>query len=63
MVPVTLCGQWRLAGMPQPIASPANGRDVGSSIGTAILAGSEMFRGALDMPYLTNAHSVQAGKF
>jgi hypothetical protein len=42
---------------------PTNRRDVGSNIGTAILPCGEVFRGALDLQYLPNAHSVLAGKF
>jgi hypothetical protein len=42
---------------------PAHCGDVGSNIGTAILPCSEVFRCALDLPYLTNAHSVRASKF
>jgi hypothetical protein len=63
IVAVTVCGQWCLAGVPQSIAMPANGRDVGSSICTAIPLRGEVFCCALHLAYLTIAKSARTGKF
>jgi hypothetical protein len=63
IIAIPVSGQWCLAGVPQSIATPANRRDVRSSIFTAVLSRSEVFSCALHLAYLTHANSVRAGKF
>ncbi len=59
IVAVAVCGQWRLAGVPQSIAMPANGCDVGASICTAIPLRGEVFCCALHLAYLTITKPVR----
>jgi hypothetical protein len=62
---VTVAGSrhWFLARVPQSIAMQARGRNVRSSIRTAILSSRKVFGGALHLARLTSANSVLAGKF
>lgn len=63
IIAVAVCRHWCLAGVSESIAMPANGRDVGSVIGTAISSRGEMFCCAPNLARQTIANSVRAGKF
>lgn len=63
IIAVTVCSHWCLAGVPQSIAMPANRRNVGSDIGTAISSRGEVFCCAPYLAHQTIANSVRAGKF
>ena len=62
MIAVTVRGHWCLAGVAEFIAMPADCRDVGSRICTAVASRSEVFCRASQLAYQTIANSVRASK-